>query len=185
MSELVCKTLELLAETKGGFTSAVKNIFNTKSMATLKISDLSVGDWVNVITEKLTSLVFCEEIEIARGYIHTQIKGIREDGYIAVETADRRYALVNIGCISPVPITAEILEKNGLFRHERDADNPELIVLSNHFIMARTYTDVDWWRVLIYDEELPSKELFNGIIYSVHQLQHALRLAGIDKEINL
>lgn len=154
-------------------------------MTTLKISDLSVGDWVNVMTEKLTSLVFCEEIEITRGYIHTQIKGIREDGYIAVETADRRYTLVDIGCIEPIPITAEILEKNGLFRHEADTDNPQRIVLSNHFIMARTYTDINWWRVYIYDEELPSEELFNGIIYSVHQLQHALRLAGVDKEIRL
>lgn len=44
MSELVCKTLELLAESKGGFLSAVKNIFNTKTMVTLKISALSVGD---------------------------------------------------------------------------------------------------------------------------------------------
>lgn len=46
MSELVCRTLELLAESKGAFASAVKNIFDTKTMATLKISDLSVGDWV-------------------------------------------------------------------------------------------------------------------------------------------
>ena len=185
MSELVGRTMELLAETKGGFTSAVKNIFNTRTKATLKISDLSVGDWVNVMTEKLTSLVFCEEIEITRGYIHSQIKGIREDGYIAVEAADSRYTLVNIGCIEPIPITAEILKNNGLVRHKRDADNPKSIVLSNHFIMVRTYADVDWWRVLIYDEEFPAKELFNGIIYSVHQLQHALRLAGVDKEINL
>ena len=85
----------------------------------------------------------------------------------------------------PIPITAEILEMNGLYRHLRDDYNPKLIALTNHFIMARTYTDVDWWRVLIYDEEIPSEELFNGIIYSVHQLQHALRLAGVDKEINL
>lgn len=46
MSELVCKTLGLLAENKGSFVSAVKNIFNTRTMATLKISELSVGDWV-------------------------------------------------------------------------------------------------------------------------------------------
>lgn len=72
-----------------------------------------------------------------------------------------------------------------ILRMYRGDDNPKLIALSKHFIMARTYTDVDWWRVLIYDEELPSEELFNGIIYSVHQLQHALRLAGVDKEINL
>ena len=46
MSELVGRTLELLAESKDTFASAVKNIFNTRAMATLKISDLSVGDWM-------------------------------------------------------------------------------------------------------------------------------------------
>lgn len=54
MSELVCKTLELLAETKDAFASAVKNIFNTRTMATLKISELSVGDWVMYNGKKCT-----------------------------------------------------------------------------------------------------------------------------------
>ena len=35
MSELVCRTLDLLAESKGAFASGVKNIFATKAMATL------------------------------------------------------------------------------------------------------------------------------------------------------
>ena len=136
-------------------------------MATLKISDLSVGDWVRY------------------GGIDYQVKSI--DGAFERVTliGNKEQRDESIYALHPIPITAEILEKNGLFRHEEDTDNPQRIVLSNHFIMARTYTDVDWWRVLIYDEEIPSKELFNGIIYSVHQLQHALRLAGLDKEINL
>lgn len=135
-------------------------------MATLKISDLSVGDWVKIKddTYKVMGITMFGELDLCNSSV-----AFRE----------------SLDNIEPIPITAEILEKNGLFRHERDDDNPERIVLSNHFIMARTYTDVDWWRVLIYDEELPSKELFNGIIFSVHQLQHALRLAGVDKEINL
>lgn len=138
-------------------------------MATLKISDLSVGDWVRwKVYDKTYNICISQITDIL-------VRGVHE----GIEYGMKMTQLF------PIPITAEILEKNGLFRHERDADNPELIVLSNHFIMARTYTDVDWWRVLIYDEELPSKELFNGIIYSVHQLQHALRLAGVDKEINL
>ena len=138
-------------------------------MATLKISDLSVGDWVRWKVYDKTY-----DVQVT-GVTDRRIYGLH-DGI--------EYSML-LTQIYPIPITAEILEKNGLFRHERDADNPELIVLSNHFIMARTYTDVDWWRVLIYDEELPSVELFNGIIYSVHQLQHALRLARVDKEINL
>ena len=143
-------------------------------MATLKISDLSVGDWVEIDHEdygwKPAQLNVCGDIGVG--------------AYFKDVGPDEEYDCT-LCQLRPIPITAEILEKNGLFRHERDADSPELIVLSNHFIMAITYTDVDWWRVLIYDEELPSKELFNGIIYSVHQLQHALRLAGLDKEINL
>ena len=138
-------------------------------MATLKISDLSVGDWVRwKVYDKTYNICISQITDIL-------VRGVHE----GIEYGMKMTQLF------PIPITAEILEKNGLFRHERDADNPELIVLSNHFIMARTYTDVDWWRVLIYDEEIPSEELFNGIIYSVHQLQHALRLAGVDKEINL
>lgn len=42
----MCRTLELLTEFKGAFASAVKNIFDTRTMTTLKINDLSVGDWV-------------------------------------------------------------------------------------------------------------------------------------------
>ncbi len=139
-------------------------------MATLKISDLSVGDWVE-----------CE------GKIY-QLTSISNDGEVELEFDDEynyRCRGAGIEDIKPIPITAEILEKNGLYRHEYDADNPKRIVLSNHHIMARTYDDAEWWRVLIYDEEIPSKELFNGIVYSVRQLQHALRLAGVGKEINL
>lgn len=135
-------------------------------MATLKISDLSVGDWVMCNEDKyrVMDITMFYELDLLKS------------------SESFRTSIDNI---HPIPITAEVLEKNGLFRHEQDDDNSERIVLSNHFMMARTYDDVEWWRVLIYNEEIPSEELFNGIVYSVHQLQHALRLAGIDKEINL
>lgn len=139
-------------------------------MATLKISELSVGDWVH-------HDLYEPDMRVATIY--------RDTEWIEAEGSSGLVVRCHLRHVHPIPITAEILEKNGLVRHERDADNPKRVVLSNHFIMARTYDDVEWWRVLIYDEEIPSKELFNGIIYSVHQLQHALRLAGVDKEINL
>ena len=142
-------------------------------MATLKISDLSVGDWVYYSKENTPYSI--------RSIYRTG----RQDCVVLNDDKYSGGVIAFVDRLTPIPITAEILEKIGLFRHERDDDNQELIVLSNHFIMARTYTDVDWWRVIIYDEEIPSEELFNGIIYSVHQLQHALRLAGVDKEINL
>lgn len=46
MSRLVAESLKLLTEKKDVVASAIENIFNTKTMATLKFSDLSVGDWV-------------------------------------------------------------------------------------------------------------------------------------------
>lgn len=141
-------------------------------MATLKISELSVGDWV---------MVEWPDGERWRG----RLTRLSVTGGVEVRCANGKHVRCSSDFIGFIPITAEILEQNGLFRHLRDDANPEIIALSNHFIMARTYTDVDWWRVLIYDEEIPSEELFNGIIYSVHQLQHAMRLAGVDKEINL
>jgi hypothetical protein len=143
-------------------------------MATLKISDLSVGDWVNVMTEKLTSLVFCEEIEITRGYIHSKIKGIREEGFIAVETADSRYTLVDIGCIGPIPITPEILDANGWQRNEE-------VVYMEYYgdpTSGISHTKGTYH----YRLETPETSV---VCYFVHQLQHALRLAGVDKEINL
>ena len=143
-------------------------------MATIKISDLSVGDWVNVMTEKLTSLVFCEEIEITRGYIHSQIKGIREDGFIAVETSDSRYTLVDIGCIDPIPITAEILEKNGFGCVEEDADTALYGTPSCSIFHTKGISR--------YRLDAPQASVS---CWYIHQLQHAIRLAGLDKEINL
>ena len=134
----------------------------------IKISNLSVGAWVHHD--------FYE--------VDMRVKTIYGDTERIIAESDDGYGVTcHLDHFSPIPITPEILEANGLFRHEFDADNPQQVVLSNHFMMARTYDDVEWWRVLIYDEEIPSEELFNGIVYSVHQLQHALRLAGADKEI--
>lgn len=157
-------------------------------MATLKISDLSVGDWVAIDGADLK----IEHGDIATAFVKEVrkpicIQSIIGEGELVFA---RAYHLDGYGTLyakeehlRPIPITPEILEANGLCRHEIDEDNPQQVVLSNHFMLARTYTDVDWWRVLIYDEEIPSKVLFNGIVYYVHQLQHALRLAGVDKEI--
>lgn len=155
-----------------------------------KISDLSVGDWVGIDQAELN----IPSDDLATAYIEKlrkpiRIKGISADSDMVladIEIVDEWASIMmKFEHLRPIPITAEILEKNGLYRHEYDADNPKSIVLSNHCIMARTYEDVEWWRVLVYDEEIPSEELFNGIVYSVHQLQHALRLAGVEKEINL
>ena len=161
MSELVCKTLELLAENKGSFVSAVKNIFNTRTMATLKISDLSVGDWVEL-----------------RGNIYT-IRSIYQaigsvPDEVVLSSKNISLGVTPVSELRPIPITAEILEKNGWERNEED----EYMEYYGDPTSGIAHTKGTYH----YRLEVPD---VSAVCYFVHQLQHALRLAGVDKEINL
>ena len=138
-------------------------------MATLKISDLSVGDWV-------------------RGEVYDKIYDMQVSG-----VTDRRIYGLHDGIeysmlltqIYPIPITAEILEKNGFARGERGNFCHYLRLDKNRTLYIHASTN--GWRVeIIYDAAgiLRTTHLMPDI-NSVHDLQHALRLAGVDKEINL
>ena len=73
--------------------------------------------------------------------------------------------------ISEIPLTPEILEKNGW------EWNGELWVTDNFLIEnGYDYNNRFWWSIF-------SSPLLP--INSVHDLQHALRLCGIEKEIEL
>jgi hypothetical protein len=85
----------------------------------------------------------------------------------------------------PIPITAEILEKNGFARGKRGNFYHYLLLDKNRTLYIHASTN--GWRVQItYDAAgiLRTTHLMPDM-NSVHQLQHALRLAGVDKEINL
>lgn len=173
MSELVRKTLELLAETKGSFVSAVKNIFNTRTMATIKISDLSVGDWVRYKGKEyaIASIYMAGE-----GYTHE----------VALT-----YQGISCGCayidyLESIPITAEILEKNGwstdgMYAILRIDEHLHLEYYYHEHRLRKYYSGVDEWQ----NHAKVTDITFATHCYSVHQLQHALMLAGVDKEINL
>ena len=136
-------------------------------MATLKISDLSVGDWVRYdgkeyqvqcvdgMSEMVTLFGYCEQREESAGNLR------------------------------PIPITAEILEKNGFVRGQRGSFYHYLRLDKNRTLYIHASTN--GWRVEItYDAAgiLRTTHLMPDM-NSVHQLQHALRLAGVEKEINL
>lgn len=135
-------------------------------MATLKISDLSVGDWVR-----------CGQWNgcIQRIAMHD---GKTVEVIIEANCA-RMYMYKRVYEINSIPITPEILEANGFVKNgkynEWNTGNWEDIPfigisLSRQSMRIRNIgTDIF---------------LENKVVY-VHQLQHALRLAGIDKEIQL
>lgn len=163
MSELVVRTLELLAETKDGFVSAVKNIFNTRTMATLKISDLSIGDYV----------YYCGRVY--------KVYSIEESGLVRANNNSYScpHIMKHIDYIDPITITAEILEKNGFVKNGA----------YNEWNIG-DWDDIPFIGISISRQAMRIKNLGTDVfldnkVIFVHQLQHALRLAGVDKEINL
>lgn len=132
-------------------------------MATLKISDLSVGDWVRYdgkeyqvqcvdgLSEIVTLFGYCEQREESAGNLR------------------------------PIPITAEMLENNGFVRGQRGNFYHYLRLDKNRTLYIHASTN--GWRVEItYDAAgmLRTTHLMPDM-NSVHDLQHAIRLAGIDK----
>lgn len=148
-------------------------------MATLKISDLSVGDWVGIDQAELNM----PSDDLATAYIEKlrkpiRIKGISEDSDTVIadiEIVDG-WGSIMMKCehLRPIPITAEILEKNGFECVEEDVD----IALYGTPSCSIFHTK----GILRYRLDTPQASV---ACWNIHDLQHALRLAGVDKEINL
>lgn len=135
-------------------------------MATLKISDLSVGDWVEYegLHYPITFVGYGE------GGDGSLVNLIRPD--LSCFTC-------KISDIHPIPITAEILEKNGFVK------NGEY----NEWNIGN-WDDIPFIGISLSRPSMRIKGLGTDIFLDneavyIHQLQHALRLAGVDKEINL
>lgn len=128
-------------------------------MATLKISDLSEGDWVRYKGKECT---IASIYMAAEGY--PRMVALTHQG-ISCE-------LAYIDYLEPIPITPEILDANGWQRSEEDeymeyyGDPTSAIALTKGTCHYR----------------LETPEV-SAVCYFVHQLQHTLRLAGVDKEI--
>lgn len=148
-------------------------------MVTLKISDLSVGDWVSFDTAYLT----VEGDDIASAFVKkvqqpARIKSILGDQdliFAEVENEDDFGTIyLKMEHILPIPITAEILEKNGFECSYEDADT--------------ILYGVPWCSIIFTKKPLSYRfysPLVSVVCSNIHNLQHALRLAGVDKEINL
>lgn len=121
----------------------------------MKANDLMIGDWV------------CTEHDSTP----RQIDWIRtgEVGLFWNKVVTPPYLV-------PIPITLEILEKNG-FTVEWDEDVKLMVSGMIRIEIGNNYKRFS-----------DGKMYFRGVlapIYYVHQLQHAIRLCGIEKEIEL
>ena len=129
----------------------------------MKANELMIGDW----------LLYYDADENQN--IPVKIVSIDDDGWVFYEYPDATRQEGWCKDLNPVPLTPEILEKNGFTRFGTD-----YILKERHFGLENpstpsNYFDNYWLRVSIEAVH----------IEFVHQLQHALRLCGIEKEITL
>ena len=151
-------------------------------MATLKISDLSVGDWVEFHRK--------QGIYIAPplfDHANAQIVGTHRGAEVSLLVDGKReFMAIPLSAIRPIPISAEILEKNGwstdgMYAFLRIDEHRHLEYYYHEHRLRKYYCGVDEWQ----NHAKVNNITFAVHCYSVHQLQHALRLAGVDKGINL
>lgn len=124
----------------------------------------------------------------------TRVLGIRissdgdEDNYAITAKRDERdplaeqnkkfWQLFHVNILYPIPLTSEILEKNGFELHKGERGSYG-VPISSYYIYKnspRIYCDGSpfaFW----HDEEVPIKY--------VHELQHLLKICHIKKEIKL
>lgn len=128
----------------------------------MKVNELQIGDYVNYGSQiiKATSLY-------DKG-------GSNEIGW-----SDKERVWVNAYNVEPIPLTLEILEKNGFLRCVKGTNNFWCLETLSTFYIDVSVKDNDdytfWIRVA---------NMYVQIKY-VHQLQHILRGSGIEHEINV
>lgn len=131
----------------------------------MKVEDIQIGDWVqNPLGAPYQVLA-----------IHFYKINGDGDGYYGIHLKNKgAEARLEIYDLHPVPLTPEILEKNG-FGNEMSKylDGDEIEIELN----------LDDWE--LEDEDGFLDCCYQKPITYVHELQHALRLCGIDKEVVL
>ena len=123
-----------------------------------------IGDWVSLFQGNPDG-----------SSCNVQVSYIGEYGEVGIEGCEE-YTSANCNLLFPIPLTTEILEKNGwskdLYNNE-SYDNDDFEQLS---LWEGADGNAWWWHVGV--------ELVVPLNF-VHELQHALRLCGIDKDIEI
>ena len=131
----------------------------------MKVSELSIGDWVMSTHPAVPRPIRVKEIYD------------RNVGY--------KNGVLHMSFIEPIPLTPEILEKNG-FSGEGYAflkldDDSWMDYYYHEHRLRKWWEGVDEWQ----NHAKVMDITFQCHCRYVHELQHALRLAGVEMEIEL
>lgn len=130
----------------------------------MKTNELMIGDYIR--NKRTKDIVCVFEIDDDRNVINNE-----PDGYYSEKN-------IYIDDIEPIPITPEILEKNGWkynnYNNETEYDE-------------EYYVNEDGFDIHINCEKFEVRciDSINIQLKYLHELQHALKLCGIEKTIEL
>lgn len=133
-------------------------------MSNLKIRDLSIGDWVKAGGEPAKVL----QLGIVG---RNKAKGL----------SGQMYGFLTSSEIEPIPITPKILEKNGFEK------NSECCWRNSAIQCSCLRYGSKYWDMRINGRNRayrPTRITIDNILH-IHELQNALRLAGLDEDIEL
>lgn len=137
-------------------------------MEIIDCKSLMIGDWV-MLTDPINN---GEKV---------QVKEIHADGYIAVDGGLTAH-------VEPIPLSLEILKKNG-FKKSDVKDSTDWSYYKTDktgkgmYCIFYSVDDDMFLEIASYKSYIGEYHRF-GVRY-VHELQHAMHLCGIDKEITI
>ena len=134
----------------------------------MKIEELSIGDF----------LLFTD------GDCAVRVEELYNDAQLLISDGDSISEPVHLTHLHPIPLTPEILEKNGWSEFSDYHNSWKLDIASDKRVwMFKNSHD---WTFQVMNWGLGyNHSVAKAYIKHIHELQHALRLAGIEKEIGL
>jgi hypothetical protein len=144
-------------------------------METIKVNSLMLNDWVKI-----------KEPDKYAGAIGTiQTLSSLEGAYLAIYINDPNFGtfVTEVFCedIEPIPLTAEILEKNGLKPHRRYIGM--FVERTDKYQLYVNKSNITAY-ILLEDGAEEHQWILPRPMY-VHELQHAVKSFKINKEIVL
>lgn len=138
----------------------------------MNTKELQIGDWVNY-----------------RG-TNIQVSSLYDKGGSnEIGWGDKESTWVNGRCIEPIPLTEEILEKNGfkIMRNQQSYEyrgypNGDFEVVDKCSVFFNQQRKPPFMLQVIRLLKLSTEEKINLHVQYIHQLQQAFRLLGIEKE---
>lgn len=119
-----------------------------------------------------------QKLEIGGHYRKYRITAIFGDN-VECETSDGEVHTLSVNGIEPIPLTAGIIERNGFKNYRLSYDNGDYYY---HIVLEDVKGGI-WIEAMSSRNVLHGRKEYCGLINHIHELQHALRLCGIDKDI--